>query len=60
MRNSLPLTVSHLEIDLQVSVEKSLETYKVVQDLELPKEEVKQESLKLLLEGRDNDEDQDH
>ena len=58
MRNSLPLTVSHLEIDLQVSVEKSLETYKVVQDLELPKEEVKQESLKLLLEGRDNDEDQ--
>ena len=60
MRNSLPLTVSHLEIDLQVSVEKSLETYKVVQDLELPKEEVKQESLKLLLEGRDYDEDQDH
>ena len=60
MRNSLPLTVSHLEIHLQVSVEKSLETYKVVQNLELPKEEVKQESLKLLLEGRDYDEDQDH
>ena len=60
MRNSLPLTVSHLEIDLQVSVEKSLETDKVIQDLELPKGEVKQESLKLLLEGRDYDEDQDH